>query len=114
MHQLKNFYLQVIVSTCLLFVIACFAACSNSGHSKTAAGAAALPRAGRLVDNKPSGSGWKNLIASLDDWKLETQNWKLDNGILHGDYNGGKLHSYGYTKTLYKDFELNAVFRLTG
>jgi len=73
-----------------------------------------MPKAGRLVNDKPVGSGWINLISSLDDWNLEKQNWKVDNGVLHGDYYGGKLHSYAYTKTKYKNFEVNALFRMTG
>ncbi len=73
-----------------------------------------VPKAGRLVNDKPTGKGWIDLISSLDGWNLEIQNWKLDNGILHGDYNGGKFHSYGYTKHKYKNFELNAVFKMTG
>jgi len=73
-----------------------------------------LPRAGRLFDDKPVGKGWQDLIASLDNWNLEKQNWSFDKGILHGDYHGGKFHSYGYTKTKYKDFELNAVVRMSG
>jgi Domain of Unknown Function (DUF1080) len=73
-----------------------------------------LPQAGWLVNNKPAGKGWINLIASLDDWNYEKQYWQLENGILHGDYNGGQHHSYAYTKTIYKNFELNAVVRMTG
>jgi Domain of Unknown Function (DUF1080) len=73
-----------------------------------------LPGAGRLVNDKPVGSGWTDLLASLDEWNYEKQNWKLNNGILQGDYNGGKLHSYGYTKTRYKNFELNVLIRMTG
>lgn len=73
-----------------------------------------LPKAGRLVNDKPNGNGWINLIASLDDWNLEKQNWTFNDGILHGDYNGGKFHSYGYTKTKYKNFELNAMVRMSG
>lgn len=46
-----------------------------------------LPKAGRLINDRPSGKDWIDLIATLDDWNLEKQNWKLDNGILHGDYN---------------------------
>jgi len=73
-----------------------------------------MPKAGKLADDKPIGKGWIDLLASLDNWNLEKPNWQMENGVLHGDYNGGKLHSYGYTKTKYKNFELNAVFRMTG
>ena len=74
----------------------------------------ALPQAGKLIDDKPVGKNWINLVASLEDWNLEPSNWKLENGVLHGDYNGGKYHSYGYTNTTYANFELNAVVRMSG
>ena len=73
-----------------------------------------LPKEGRLVNDKPVGSGWINLIASMDGWNFEKQNWVLDSGILHGDYYGGKTHSYAYTKTSYTNFELHAVVRMSG
>lgn len=73
-----------------------------------------LPREGKLVDAKPVGKGWVNLIASLDDWNVSKEYWKLENGILHGDYPGGELHNYGYTKSTYKNFELNALVRMSG
>jgi hypothetical protein len=103
-----------------ILVVAAFIlhSCGETKHSSATSdnfpGKASLPKAGILVNDKPTGKNWINLIASLDDWNLERPNWKLDNGVLHGDYNGGKFHSYGYTKTVYKDFELNAVIRMTG
>jgi hypothetical protein len=109
---------QVQLRDIFVFAAAVLTSCGETKHSispndnlslKTS-----LPKAGRLVNDKPQGKDWINLIATLDDWNLESQNWKLENGILHGDYNGGKLHSYGYTKTSYKNFELNAVIRMTG
>jgi hypothetical protein len=102
-----------------LFLTAIFLnSCGGPKHSSTFINdpslKTSLPKAGRLSGDKPAGKGWTDLLASLDDWNLEKQNWKLDNGILHGDYNGGQLHSYGYTKIRYKNFELNAVVRMTG
>ena len=94
----------------LSFLGICAAGCSGSHHGVDRG----LPKAGRLVDDKPVGSGWIDLISSLDDWNLEKQNWQFNNGILHGDYNGGKFHSYAYTKTTYTNFELQAVVRMSG
>jgi Domain of Unknown Function (DUF1080) len=87
--------------------------CSGTKQNKTAA-ATDLPRAGKIINDKPVGKGWVNLLTSLDDWNVEKQNWQITDGILHGDYNGGKLHSYGYTKKVYSNFELQAVLRMTG
>jgi 3-keto-disaccharide hydrolase len=102
----------------LVFAYAFLTSCEGPNHSSSSTNDAllktSLPGGGRLVNDKPTGKNWIDLIASLDNWNLETQNWKLDSDILHGDYNGGQFHSYGYTKSRYKNFELNAVFRLTG
>jgi hypothetical protein len=73
-----------------------------------------LLAAGRLTDDKPKGNGWVNLIASLDDWSASKPYWILENGVLHGDYNGGQYHNFAYTKTSYSNFELNAVVRMSG
>lgn len=73
-----------------------------------------LPKGGRLINDKPIGKGWVNLIASLDDWNASKPYWILNNGILHGDYNGGQYHNYAYTKTIYTNYELNAVVRMSG
>jgi hypothetical protein len=73
-----------------------------------------LPKSGQMVDNKPIGKNWQNLLASLQDWNADPQYWKLQNGVLHGDYSGGKLHNYAWTKKSYKDFEINAMVKLDG
>lgn len=73
-----------------------------------------LPKEGKMVNDKPVGKGWTNLIGSLNDWKIDKQYWTLQNGVLHGDYPGGKLHNYAWTEKTYGDFELNAVFKLSG
>ncbi|HMC84142.1 MAG TPA: DUF1080 domain-containing protein [Chitinophagaceae bacterium] len=99
------------ISILTIFTLFYLTSCNSSNKTKTAS---ALPKGGTLVDDKPVGKGWVNLIASLDGWNLEKPNWSFDNGILHGDYDGGKYHSYGYTKKNYKNFELNAVVRMTG
>jgi hypothetical protein len=73
-----------------------------------------LPKNGKMVNNKPTGKNWQNLLASLQDWNADPQYWKLQDGILHGDYAGGNLHNYAWTKKTYKDFELNAIVKLDG
>jgi len=73
-----------------------------------------LPEGGKLVAGKPVGKNWVNLIPSLEEWNADTSYWSLANGVLHGDYPGGKLHNYAWTKKQYKDFDLQAVVRLDG
>ena len=70
--------------------------CKNSKKSAAIDNAVnnAMPKAGKLVDDKPVGKGWVNLIGSPDDWNAAKPYWSLDNGILHDDYNGGELHNY--------------------
>ena len=73
-----------------------------------------LPEAGKLSDGKPAGSGWTSLIESLDDWNVDDTYWSLKDGVLHGEYKGGKPHQHTWTKTRYADFELHAVVRMSG
>lgn len=100
----------------LLITVLLFTNCNNSKKSTATDGTInnALPENGRLVDGKPTGNGWVNLISSLDDWNATKPYWALENGILHGDYNGGALHNYAFTKTTYTNYELNAVVRMSG
>lgn len=100
-----------------LLLIAGFiiSSCSSSNKSKPVEALNnALPKGGKLVNDKPVGKGWVNLISSLDDWNADKPYWALANGILHGDYNGGQYHNYAYTKTVYTNYELNAVVRMSG
>jgi hypothetical protein len=73
-----------------------------------------LPKDGKMVNHKPVGKNWQNLLTSLQDWNADAQYWNLHNGVLHGDYPGGKLHNYAWTKKTYRDFELNAIVKLDG
>lgn len=73
-----------------------------------------LPAAGRLVNDKPVGKNWVNMLTSLNTWNADQKFWSLNNGMLHGDYSGGQFHNYAWTKKTYKDFELNVLFRLDG
>ena len=73
-----------------------------------------LPREGRLVDGKPIGKGWVQLLLSRHDWNMDTVAYTLKNGSLHGDYYGGKYHDFTWTKKTYRDFELQALVKLEG
>jgi len=73
-----------------------------------------LPGPARLVDGEPQGSGWENLLAKEDSWDWEPEFWSLNKGQLRGEYSGGGLHHFALTRARYSDFELHAVFRLTG
>src|SRR6185503_7822647 len=73
-----------------------------------------LPKAGEMVNGRPMGKGWINLLKSLDQWNAEKDFWQLSDGILHGGYTGGKSHHYAWTTKTYKDFELNVMLKMTG
>jgi|GEM_PF-660169 len=73
-----------------------------------------LPPSGKLIKGKPVGKNWINLKASMNNWNMDQKYWKLEKGILHGEYPGGELHNYGWTKNTYKNFELNVLIRMTG
>ena len=73
-----------------------------------------LPKKGRLADGKPMGKHWQNLLTSRADWNMDTTAYMLRNGMLHGDYYGGKLHNFAWTKKVYKNFELQALVKLDG
>ena len=57
-----------------------------------------LPPEGKLVKDKPVGKNWINLLRSTTDWNIDQRFWKLEKGELHGDYSGGELHNYTWTK----------------
>ena len=73
-----------------------------------------LPPSGKFINGKPVGKHWINLLASPDSWNADTRFWKFDKETLHGEYNGGKFHNYAWTKTQYKDYELNVMIRMSG
>ncbi|MEO7213395.1 DUF1080 domain-containing protein [Mucilaginibacter sp.] len=72
-----------------------------------------LPAAGKMINGKPAGKGWVNLLDTTA-LNLEKQYWQLNNGILHGDCNNQNQHHYSYTKKVYTDFELNVMIKMTG
>jgi hypothetical protein len=54
------------------------------------------------------------MLTSLDGWTADPRYWSLKDGVLHGDYDGGKLHNFSWTKKTYQDFELNVLIKMTG
>ena len=73
-----------------------------------------VPKAGKLVHDKPVGKGWVNLLSSADDWNFEPTFWQLQNKTLHGAMYREKEHHYSYTKKVYADFELNVIIKMVG
>lgn len=73
-----------------------------------------LPKTGKLVNDKPVGKGWVNLLASADDWNFENTFWQLNDNLLHGAMGYQKEHHYSYTKKAYTDFELNVMIKMVG
>lgn len=73
-----------------------------------------LPKEGKLVNNKPKGKGWVNLLRSDTAWNFENSFWQMTDTGFHGAIGKEKEHHYSYTKKAYKDFELNVVIRMVG
>ena len=73
-----------------------------------------LPPAGKMINDKPAGKGWINLLSSADDWNFENTYWQLNNNVLHGSIGKEKEHHYSYTKKSYGDFELNVMIKMVG
>ncbi|MBK5270509.1 MAG: DUF1080 domain-containing protein [Bacteroidia bacterium] len=73
-----------------------------------------LPAAGKMVNDKPVGKGWTNLLTSRNDWNFEDNFWQLNNNLLHGAMGKEKEHHYSYTKKSYGDFELNVMIKMVG
>lgn len=73
-----------------------------------------LPKSGKLINGKPKGTGWINLLTSRSDWNFEDSFWKLEDGVLYGNIGKEKEHHYGYTNATYTDFELNVMIKVVG
>lgn len=120
MKQGKHF-LQ-LCSSVVLFCVFIQVSCSHNMHANSEdqgryAGndslKITLPKDGRLINDKPVGKGWVNLLASLDGWNADTV-YHLTNGLLRADYYGGAYHDFAWTKKTYKDFELQALVKMDG
>ena len=73
-----------------------------------------LPDAGKIVNDKPVGKGWTNLLSNLDEWQTEKEYWTLSKGVLRAEGENEKLHHYAWTKKTYGDFELNVMIKMVG
>jgi hypothetical protein len=73
-----------------------------------------LPSAGKLINDKPVGKGWVNLLDIPGNWNAEKEYWQFNKGILHGEANAENVHHYTWTKKSYTDFELNVMIKMTG
>jgi len=111
---MRKFLLVVAICSMLFSTNSCTSTHTAGSAVDTTALHNTLPKNGELVNDKPAGKGWVNLLATMDDWIAEKPYWQLDSGMLHGDYNGGRYHNYAYTKTMYKDYELNVMIRMSG
>lgn len=111
--KLQSQVKYLVLLAAALFVGSCGSSRALPGVNTTSL-VYTLPDNGKVVNNKPVGAGWVNLIASLNDWVATKPYWSLNDDVLHGDYNGGERHMYAYTKTSYTNFELNAVVRMSG
>lgn len=84
-------------------------------NSKEVAGlVVSVPEEGKLLEGRPVGENWVDLLTSLNDWHSEKDYWSLTDGVLHGEYEGGEKHHYTWTKSRYRNFELHAVVRMRG
>lgn len=104
----KSFKIEAII----IFLIAIHSISVYSQPDKTFINT--LPESGKMVDDKPTGKGWINLLASAEDWNFENAFWQLNNNTLHGTIGKEKEHHYSYTKKSYSDFELNVLIKMVG
>ena len=72
-----------------------------------------LPDQGKLVENKPIGVGWVDLLKKMDNWEYEKDYWNIKRGNIIGSSEGGD-HHFCWTKESYDNFEAHLVFKLTG
>jgi len=114
MKKSLTYFFSISVLALITFGIINGCSSLNKPKAGEALSGDALPGGGKLINGSPIGRGWVNLIGSIDYWNAEKPYWTLNNGILHGDYNGGQFHNYAYTKNSYANFELNAVVRMSG
>lgn len=96
-------FTSLVVSTTLLFSNGIVMKQQDTTLKKT------MPKAGRLVHDKPAGKGWINLLSSADDWNYEEMFWQLNKNLMHGSIGKEKEHHYSYTKKKDSDFELNVM-----
>ncbi|MES2427425.1 MAG: DUF1080 domain-containing protein [Bacteroidota bacterium] len=108
----RHLYRTAIVVACLILAIT-LNTFNALAQRDTTGVKITLPADGKLVNGKPTGKGWINL---LDIKKLNQQPeyWKFNNGILHGDCDHQPEHHYSYSKKIYADFEAIVTIKMTG
>ena len=110
MNPCLNIPIQPAVTALVMILLVSSPARSEQAQDLTQT----LPKSGQLQDGEPTGAGWKSLLVNqLTAWDHEAEYWSLKDGVLHGESTGG-LHHHAWTKQKYADFELHAVFRMTG
>lgn len=72
-----------------------------------------MPADGKLINDKPAGKGWVNML-DLKKLNLQPEYWKLSNGVLHGDCSDQSENHYSYSKKIYTDFEANILVKMGG
>lgn len=105
-----NIFGPKLIALLLLFIIIAPAANAQPDTSLKNT----LPASGKLVNGKPTGKGWINMLSSADEWNFENSYWKFTNHLLHGEMGKEKEHHYSYTKKSYADFELNVLIKMVG
>lgn len=114
----KSYFFILVIASLTLTALTAFISITDNVHDSISfidndSLKITLPEEGRLVNDKPVGKNWINLLSSLDGWNADTA-YKLTNGVLHADYYGGKFHDFAWTKKIYKDFKLQALVKLDG
>ena len=112
-HQLFSFNKRPQLFPLSIFLFLSFGFLSAKAQSPVSL-KNTLPKSGKMVNDKPVGKGWINLLASADDWNFEPTYWKLDNNLFHGELGKEPQHHYSYTKKSYDDFELNVMIKMVG
>ncbi|WP_214072460.1 DUF1080 domain-containing protein [Mucilaginibacter sp. dw_454] len=103
---------SAIVLACA-FVAITFRANTAFAQRDTTAQNVTLPADGKLIDDKPIGQGWTNML-DAQKLNLQPEYWKIANGTLHGDCNDPSQNHYSYSKRIYSDFEANILVKISG
>ncbi|GAA4093548.1 DUF1080 domain-containing protein [Mucilaginibacter panaciglaebae] len=72
-----------------------------------------MPADGKLINDKPIGQGWVNML-DLKKLNLQPEFWKLNNGVLHGDCSNQTENHNSYSKKIFSDFEVNILVKMGG
>ena len=103
-------YAATFMGCCFVSLLSNFEALGQQATDLTET----LPGAGKLDRGKPVGRGWNSLMGNPDNRIFDKTDWAMNAGEAYGDYEGWKPHQHRCTKTKYCDFELHAMFCMTG